>query len=219
MSADPASPAKAEEPTAPILTRREKIVAGASVGVGALLTLSILMTRTGASTAMPVARVAPASAVAAPLAEPAAEIPAWTDENRALWVGNARRGVAYEVAADANVSVWMRTVRPSLVVRCAGSGTEVFVFTDSAAQLERDTPDHTVRFKLDDGPETTERWPDPDEHDALFAPDGAAFVRRLTRARTLTFGFAPHNAAPVTVRFHVAGLGPLLQSAAKNCGN
>lgn len=200
-----------------MLTRREKIVAGASVGVGALLTLSVLMTRTGASTAMPVARVAPASAMTAPLAEHPAPTPAWTDDNRALWVGNARRGVAYEVAAEANVSVWMRTVRPSLVVRCAGSGTEVFVFTDSPTQLERDTPDHTVRFKFDDGAETTERWPDPDEHDALFAPDGAAFARRIARAHTLTFGFAPHNAAPVTVRFHVAGLGPLLEAASKNC--
>jgi hypothetical protein len=123
--------------------------------------------------------------------------------------------VAYEVPADKPVSVWMRTVRPALVVRCEGNILDVFVFTDSAARLERDTPDHTVRFQFDDGEEESASWPDADTHDALFAPDGALFARRLVQARTLQFGFTPHNAEPVTMRFPVAGLAPVLARAEK----
>jgi hypothetical protein len=34
----------------------------------------------------------------------------------------------------------------------------------------------------------------------------------------MRFGFTPHNAPPVVVQFNVAGLGRLLQSAARDCG-
>jgi hypothetical protein len=112
----------------------------------------------------------------------------------------------------------MREVRPLLVVRCLPKTTEVFVFTQSAALIEAQTEDHTVVYSFDDEPETRELWPDAAEHDALFAPDGAAFAKRLMTARTLRFGFTPHNAAPVTAHFHVSGLRDMAEPAANNCG-
>lgn len=92
---------------------------------------------------------------------------------------------------------------------------DVFVFTDSAARIEPDTLDHTVRIGFDDEVEQPAMWPDADTHDALFAPDGGALARRLTAARVLRFGFTPHNAEPVMMQFPVAGLAPLLARAAK----
>jgi hypothetical protein len=198
------------------LTRLEKRVAAASIVAGALLTMLILMMRGGASASpSPDSEAAPGPAAAASAAAAANAAPAWTDENREAWIGGSRRAVAYEVPADKPVSVWMRTVQPALVVRCERNILDVFVFTDSAARIERDTPDHTVRFQFDEGPEEAARWPDADTHDALFAPDGAAFARRLAQARTLQFGFTPHNAEPVTMRFPVQGLAPVLERAAK----
>jgi hypothetical protein len=93
-----------------------------------------------------------------------------------------------------------------------------FVVTDSAAQIEANTEDHTVTFAFDGETEVRERWQDSTDHDALFAPDGAAFVQRLMQARTFRFAFTPHNAATATARFHVAGLEPFLTPAAKACG-
>ena len=61
-------------------------------------------------------------------------------------------------------------------------------------------------------------WPDSAGHDALFAPYGAAFARRLAAARTMRFRFTPHNPQPAVARFSVAGLEPLLAQAAKECG-
>jgi hypothetical protein len=204
---------------APTLTRLEKRVAAASIVAGGLLTMLILMMRAGASASPPsdpVAVPAPGPATAVSAAAAADSGPAWTDGNSETWIGTSRRAVAYEVPADKPVSVWMRTVRPALVVRCERNILDVFVFTDSAARIERDTPDHTVRYRFDEGQEESGLWPDADSHDALFAPDGAAFARRLAQARTLQFGFTPHNAEPVTMRFPVAGLAPLLVRAAKD---
>lgn len=143
----------------------------------------------------------------------------WSSANQANWAGNQRGAVAVDVEADNTIGVWTRTVRPSLVVRCAGGNAEVFVFTESAAKIEPQTDDHTVTFSFDDGDEMTERWPDSTDHDALFAPDGAAFARRLAGARVLRFTFTPHNAPPARVTFQVAGLDGALASAARACWN
>lgn len=142
--------------------------------------------------------------------------PGWTP-NRARWVANAPRSFAFELPSHNRVAIWMREVRPVLVVRCVPETTEVFVFTQSAAMIQAQTEDHTVVFSFDDEPETRELWPDAAEHDALFAPDGAAFAKRLLNAKTMRFGFTPHNAAPVTAHFQVSGLRNLVEPTAKTC--
>ncbi|HXE80639.1 MAG TPA: hypothetical protein VNK41_07820, partial [Vicinamibacterales bacterium] len=144
--------------------------------------------------------------------------PKWTDANRARWVRNPRREIAFELPAENTVQGWMAVLEPVLVVRCRGRRTEAFVYTATPATIEPQDEDHTVAVAFDDEPQSVERWPDSAEHDALFAPDGEAFARRLMTARTLRFGFTPHNARPVTVHFHVAGLAPLLEPAARQCG-
>jgi len=108
--------------------------------------------------------------------------------------------------------------RPALIVRCMSKSLEVFVFTGSAIKMEAQTEDHTVSFKFDDEPDRTERWPDSAEHDALFAPDQAAFASRLMTARTLRFGYTPHNAEPAVALFQVSGLGEMIEPSAKACG-
>ena len=118
--------------------------------------------------------------------------------------------MAFELQANNRIHIWTRDVTPLLIVRCQGGQVEPFVYTQSAARMEVQDGDHTVRVAFDDGPEVTERWPDSDEHDALFAKDGTAFVHQLTTAQTLRFGFEPHNAPPAVARFDVSGLHELL---------
>lgn len=174
------------------------------------------------------ARGTPASDVAAAVEtttpKPASPSPTpfvsqkWSRDNSAYWVGNHRKSAALELRADNSVEIWQGRVRPSLIVRCLARSTQVFVFTGSAMKIERQTEAHTVTFGFDDEPEVTERWPDSDEHDALFAPDGAGFAQRLLRARTMRFGYTPHNALPVVAHFQVSGLGDLIAPIAKDCG-
>jgi hypothetical protein len=212
------APREADSAPSRSFTGTEKRVAAASVLGGGVLMVLVLMTRTGASVSpavQPSPAPVPVRAAAVVLASNVAMAPAWTEENRETWIAGARRAAAFEVQADKPVSVWMRTVRPSLVVRCEAKVLDVFVFTDSAARIEPQTIDHTVTLQFDGGEEMSTRWPDADTHDALFAPDGASFAKRLASAQILRFGFTPHNAEPVTMQFTVAGLAPLLARAAK----
>lgn len=201
------------------LNRVEALGIALAIIGGGVVTFAVLMARGEPATQ---AADAPAAATVAHRPVPVAALlqgggPEWT-ANPGRWVGNARRSLAFEVPSVNKVSVWMRDVRPLLVVRCFRGSTDAFVFTDSAATIEAQTEDHTVRFGFDDEPEARELWPDSAEHDALFAPDGGAFARRLMTARTLRFGFTPHNAPPVTAHFRVSGLRELLAPAAGECG-
>jgi len=213
-------PAKAALETMGIRMNR-RTLAAIACGVGGVGILALVLL-TGRGSASPEAAGAPKetptekSRSASPA--PAALKGKWSSENRAHWTGHQRKSAAFDLPAESKVQVWMRQVQPMLVVRCLSNSTQVFVFTNSAARIEPGTEDHTVRVALDGEPETTERWPDSDEHDALFAPDGAAFAQRLMAARTMRFGFTPHNAQPVTVHFNVGGLGELMEPVAKECG-
>jgi hypothetical protein len=150
------------------------------------------------------------------VAAPAA--PKWTHVSAGPWTGGDRKSVAFELQANNRIHIRTRDVTPVLVVRCQAGQIEPFVYTQSAARMEPQDGDHTVRVAFDDGPEATERWPDSDEHDALFAKDSAAFTRQLATAKTLRFGFEPHNAGPAVMQFDVSGLNELLHGSAKQCG-
>jgi hypothetical protein len=143
--------------------------------------------------------------------------PKWRSANPD-WLGNDPRAVAFEVLSENRVQIWQRQAHPSLVVRCSSKEIEVFVFIESAARIEAQDENHTVRLTFDNEPEVTERWPDSYQHNALFAPDGAAFTGRLTHASTLKFGYTPHNAGRVVAEFHVSGLADRLDSVARQCG-
>lgn len=218
----PAVPEDAANPPAHAPSLNSMKLAGIALAMvgGAVVTFALLTAGGGPSTE---AAPAPVRAAAtAPMPAPVVALlesggPGWT-ANPERWTGNARRSLAVEVPSVNKVSVWMRDVRPLLVVRCLQGRADAFVFTDSAVTIEAHTEDHTVRYGIDNEPEMRELWPDSTEHDALFAPDGAAFARRLMAARTLRFGFTPHNAAPVTAHFRVSGLREQLAPAARACG-
>ena len=197
---------------------REVLLVGLALLGGGLITFALLMGRGVPATHAAAAATPPASDSVPREAKPAASTGHWSAARRSLWLGERRKGVAFDVNAEETAAAWMKTVRPILVVRCTGGTIEAFVVTDTAAQIEPRTDAHTVRIGFDDQPPVMERWPDSAEHDALFAPDAAAFATRLASARMLHFGFTPHNAPSVTARFNVSGLAPLLAPAIKDCG-
>jgi hypothetical protein len=201
------------------MQHRDLLLGGAAVVGAATLTFAMLMTRPTPASESSAGRVIspPTPVTASEPAVPGGAAP-WSDANASMWLGARHAGVAFEVRAERPIGVWMRAVHPVLVVRCTGGTINAFVVTESAAQIEANTEDHTVTFAFDGEAETRERWQDSSEHDALFAPDGSAFAKRLMQARTLRFAFTPHNATTATARFHVAGLEPLLTPAAKTCG-
>ena len=209
------------EPGSARVSRRQMATILLAAVSGAMLIFALLPARGAAAREHALVRVetpAPERASSAALQPTSGPSPKWSSANASRWVGGARKSVALELPAINKVQVWMRHVRPVLVIRCSSGSTEAFVFTDSAARMEPQDEDHTVRVRFDEGADLTERWPDSLDHDALFAPDGAAFAEQLTRARTLQFGFTPHNADPVVAHFDVTGLSDLIAPGSKQCG-
>jgi Type VI secretion system VasI, EvfG, VC_A0118 len=141
----------------------------------------------------------------------------WTDANSARWVSNYPRSIAFELPAENTASGWMTRVRPVLVVRCLANTTDAFVFTQLSAAIEPLDERRTVQIAFDDDPAATERWAGSPDHDALFAPDGVSLARRIARARTMRFGFTPHNSPPAVLEFHVAGFSAHIESVARLC--
>jgi hypothetical protein len=221
---DAPAPATAETMPTPSAAKPASSGRGLLVGLGAVAAVGVLafamLSARGSSDATPAGAPTPAAgASAAPAAKTVTSATqTWSTANRAYWVGHRPRSTAFELLAENRVPVWMRTVQPALVVRCMSKSIQAFVVTESALKIEAQTEDHTVTFGFDDEPTATEQWPDSEEHDALFAPDGAAFADRVMQASTLRFSYTPHNANPVTVIFNVSGLAPLIEPAAKECG-
>jgi len=218
---DPARPsAPAVLSSRPRLRPFHLVALAAAIAGGAAATLLVMSAKPDArATTVATSAVTPTGV---PERSPATSVETaaskWTTETQSRWVHNRRREVAFELSAKHSVPVWMKQVTPSLVVRCMDKNVDVFVYTDSAARIEQEDQDHTVRIGFDEEAGGHERWPDSVEHDALFAPDGKTMVQRLKSARTLTFGFSPHNAAPVTVTFDVRGLAELMEPMAAKCG-
>ena len=208
--ADPAGPEA--PPAAPPSAIRPIHLIGvaAAVAGGALVTLLLLDARPAARDVAPAVSPDPAALPrpalgGMPALDPSAP-PKWSSKQQSRWVNPSRRSAAFEVAAERPVAVWNGTVTPALVVRCASGKVDVFVYTQSAARIEPEDDNHTVKLVFDDGGATHERWPDSIEHDALFAPEGRALAARLSEARSFAFTFAPHNASPATAYFDVRGL-------------
>ena len=216
------SPAKASPPArSGVVIRRELLVIVIAVAIGSVITLALLLTRGVPSSGVAAAQGNVAKSQRSVVAGPpraSAVTQAWSSQRRAYWTGNQRNSAAFELPAENIVPIWLNQVRPMLIVRCLSKKTEAFVFTGSALKIEPQTEDHTVSFRFDNEQETTMRWPDSAEHDALFAPDAAAFAQRLIHAHTLRFGYTPHNAEPVEAHFEVSGLGALIEPVAKECG-
>jgi hypothetical protein len=215
-------PAQASSPVqSGSVSRRELLVILVAIAAAGLLTVTFLLTRAASSSDVAAAQkdvVKPQLSIPVRAERASAVTQAWSSQRRAYWTGNQRSSSAFELPAENMVPIWLNQVRPLLIVRCMSKRTEAFVFTGSALRIEPQTEDHTVRFRFDDEQETTVRWPDSAEHDALFAPDAAAFAQRLIHAHTLRFGYTPHNAEPVEAHFEVSGLGALIEPVAKECG-
>jgi len=170
------------------------------------------------ATAKPAA-TKPSSPTHAPAVESAAErtvTPKWLVSTNARKTGYGGN-IAFELAADRDVEVWRKRVRPVLTMRCSARATEVFVVTQSPATIEGNGNLHTVKIGFDGNAPSEQSWEHSIDHDALFAPNGAALMRRIAEAREMTFSYAPFNAPPATVTFTVAGFDAHRKAAGSKC--
>ena len=210
----PATPAAVTWTPARLAGVAAATFAGAAIVVTLLVPKPSTETRAGAAPALSPVRAAPSARASSAVVEPSAR-PGWRIASE--WVGTRKRSLAYELEADNKVHVWMRQVRPVLVVRCLSREIDAFVVTGSASSAEAGRDDHAVHVTMDDQPPAAERWLDSAEHDALFAPRGATFVDRLAKARSLRFEFTPHNTPTAEASFDLTGAADVAARLARTC--
>lgn len=158
---------------------------------------------------------------APPSAPPAAaetSVETWSTAHAASWLDRGVRGAAFDLRAENIVRTSLGPARPTLVVRCTAQRIEAFVVAGSPMKIDPRVDGKAVTIGMDGEPMRTEHWTDADDRTAVFAPDAAAFAERLRAARTLRFGYTPHNSDDVVAQFNVAGLDGLMAAASKHCG-
>lgn len=162
--------------------------------------------------------VAPAGTAVAPALEPEESVarPRWSASTNSRKAGYGNN-IVFELAADEDVEMWRKRVRPVLTMRCVGRTAEVFIVTQAPAAIEGSTNRHTVKIAFDGREPSEQLWEHSIDHDALFAPNGVALMRQITRSREMSFSFAPFNAPPATVTFSTAGFDAHAKAAASRC--
>jgi len=129
--------------------------------------------------------------------------------------------VFLRVDAFDRVSVWERTVRPTLLLQCRGGTFDAFVALNTPQGVERGQIG-SVRVQFDSDPMESQEWQQSANGDALFSQSSAAFLERLRKTRVLLFEFTPANAEPVVVPFNTTGLeervGRLLEACPSSTG-
>lgn len=172
-------------------------------------------TAAGASAKTAASRSAAATPSAVDAAPPRVTGPKWTGGVERS--GRKTHSIYYELEAENEVSMFTRTVRPVLSVRCVSGRTEAYVLTESAAVIEAEKGTHTVTIAFDGGSAETQKWFASDDYQALFSPEAAAFAKRIARAQRLRFGFMPYNGPPANVEFDVRGFDVVIGHVAKSC--
>lgn len=124
--------------------------------------------------------------------------------------------IALTLNSEAPINVWLKTVRPSLILRCKERVLDTYVTTDSPANVEYGGG-HTVRLRFDADSPKQENWPQATDHQALFAPEPEVFLSRLRSTDQLTFQFTPFNASPTIISFDTRGLRHHINRLIENC--
>jgi hypothetical protein len=187
--------------------------------VGAAAVVGLLV---GVRSPAPAAAASGGAAAATPVAASAPVAGETATDKPGDWTITVRRTrripeVTFELVADNDVGLMDRRTRPMLVLRCS-SVLEAFVITGGAAAIEDDDHGHTVGIGFNGAAPATERWLDSEERDALFAPEPAAFMKRLAGASTMRFEFVPFGAPRASARFNVRGFDALTSKMPKACG-
>lgn len=192
---------------------------GALLGITTMVVLGRPHPQTGqAQTPVAAGRPVVAPSSGPSVAVESTVLPTWVGRKHATWARDGSKTISFELQASNDVPVWMTRARPVLVVRCLFRSTDVFIATGTAASIEPQAGSHTVRLQIDHDQELVQQWSDSESSQELFAPDGAALVRRLAQAQYVRFGFTPYNTKPVTVEFIVQGFDKLAGLVASTCG-
>jgi type VI secretion system protein VasI len=127
--------------------------------------------------------------------------------------------VVVYLEAEREISGWLDTYTPVLVLRC--KEREIDAYVDVGMQIEVEygmTDSATTRIRFDKDRAETMVMNESTDGEALFFRNPAAIIDTMTRHNEMVFGFTPFNASPVETTFDLRGLGEAIKPLRDACG-
>jgi type VI secretion system protein VasI len=126
--------------------------------------------------------------------------------------------VTLRLLAQTEAQGFLKTTRPSLIIRCKERRTDLYVVTGLSANPEVGLfESHSIRYRIDQDPAVPQTWDAATSDDALFAPVPIELARQISKGKTFLFEFTPFRSSPVIARFNVTGLERQLGRVAEAC--
>jgi hypothetical protein len=128
------------------------------------------------------------------------------------------RTVQYRLRSDELLVGWLTAERPVIVAECREKKISAYLVTGMSLRPELGRfQKYTVRLRFDSKPPTSEAWSESTDDKAVFAPQPAAFLKRVAQAKTLRVEVTPFNSNPGVATFHVDGFSEPLSKITAAC--
>jgi type VI secretion system VasI family protein len=127
-------------------------------------------------------------------------------------------GVMFSLEAENEISGWLESKRPRLIIRCYEKSTNAYIVTGMQASVESGNLDsHTVVVRFDDQKALKQEWSESTDSKALFSGRAMPFAKAIGTSKRLRVQFTPFNANPQIIEFNVSGFAPYLKELATVC--
>ena len=103
---------------------------------------------------------------------------------------------------------------PKLVIRCKENKTSVYINYDSFLS----TDDMTVLTRFDKNPAKKHSWGVSTDYEAVFAPSGVSWAKKIANASKLFVRLTPYGESPVSATFDLTGSEEAMRPLRATCG-
>ena len=126
--------------------------------------------------------------------------------------------ISVEKNSENTVSGWLKTLRPTLIIRCLENKTDVIFNTGSSfTPVYGEYNKAKIRYRIDNKNPITQYWSESTDNDAAFAPKAISLIKSLKNSEKLRIEFNPFNANPAVAEFDMRGIKIHLEEISKTC--
>ena len=126
--------------------------------------------------------------------------------------------VVLRLEAESQISGWLATFTPVLMLRCQEHKVEAFVNVGMQQDVEYGTDNSTVRIRFDSDRSQTQEMSHSTDGEALFFRHPIEMIAAMMQHDKMVFGFTPFNASPVETTFDLRGLEEAAKPLLQTCG-
>ena len=127
------------------------------------------------------------------------------------------RTVALFLEAENEISGWLETKRPVLILRCLENKTTAYINVGMSANVEYGHQGATVRVRFDSKDPRKLVMDRSTDDEALFFREPISVIREMMVHEVMIFEFTPFNASPARATFKLTGLKEAIKPLQEAC--